>query len=235
MKKIVLIVALFSLFACNDKEVKLPQASLSVMKDIEDHSPIYMFFDLKDKKDTIIEVNRKNSISSTNWVFNIDKRLPLKLVIPEVMKLQEKKKGSSHAKEGSINVFTYSDSVAKNLAFFPFSDVQYKFDEDFSKLLNMESLEKYEEFQHLAINFVKGGAITVEGLEVDRNAFVTYITKLSRFSRDRKLVMLHLNFDKELSYGDYIQNKILAWQATNDKVQIFSFEFIYDQKQSPEM
>ncbi len=50
-----------------------------------------MFFDLKNEKDTLVEVNKKNSISSTNWVFNIDKRLPLKLVIPEVMKLQEKK------------------------------------------------------------------------------------------------------------------------------------------------
>ena len=46
--------------------------------------------------------------------------------------------------------------------------------------------------------------------------------------------MLHLNFDKNLTYGDYIKNKILAWQATNEKVQLSSFEFIYDEKQLPE-
>ena len=46
--------------------------------------------------------------------------------------------------------------------------------------------------------------------------------------------MLHLNFDKNLTDGDYIKNKILAWQATNEKVQLSSFEFIYDEKQLPE-
>ena len=139
MKKLVAIVALMGLFSCNTEEVLLPQESVSVMKDITDHSPIYMFFkteenpDDKEKLDTIIEVNRKNSISSTNWVFNIDKRLPLKLVIPELIELQDKKKSSSHSKAGTMNFFTYSDSVAKNLAFFPFTDVQFKYSKHFSK------------------------------------------------------------------------------------------------------
>ena len=235
MKKIVVIVALFSLFACSDKEVKLPQAELSVMKDIEDHSPIYMFFDLKDKKDTIVEVNKKNSISSTNWVFNIDKRLPLKLLIPEVMELQDKKKGSSHAKEGSINVFTYSDSIAKNLAFFPFTDVQFKMDKDFSKLFIKKNAQQYMNYHNFTVNFKKDNVIIVDGFEVGRKEFVAFIKEFSDFSTDGKLVLLHLNFDKELTYGDYIKNKLLAWQATNEKVELSSFEFIYDANQLPPM
>lgn len=235
MKKIVVIVALFSLFACSDKEVKLPQAELSVMKDIEDHSPIYMFFDLKDKKDTIIEVNKRNSISSTNWVFNIDKRLPLKLVIPEVTKLQEKKKGSSHAKEGSINVFTYSDSIAKNLAFFPFTDVQFKMDKDFSKLFIKKNAQQYMNYHNFTVNFRKDNVIIVDGFEVGRKEFVAFIKEFADFSSDGKLILLHLNFDKELTYGDYIKYKLLAWQATSEKVELSSFEFIYDAKQLPSM
>ena len=235
MKKGILIVALFSLFACGEKEVKLPQAELSVMKDIEDHSPIYMFFDLKNEKDTLVEVNKKNSISSTNWVFNIDKRLPLKLVIPEVMKLQEKKANSSHAREGSINVFIYSDSVAKNLAFFPFTEVQFKFDKDFSKSFIKRHADQYMKYHNFTVNFKKGNAITIDGLEVGNREFVAFVKEFSDFSQDGKMVMLHLNFDKELTYGDYIQNKILAWQATNEKVQLSSYEFIYDEKQLPQM
>ena len=61
------------------------------VSNVVDHSPIYVFFRTKGK-DTLAEVNRKNSIISTNWILNIDKRLPLRLVIPEVMKLQEKKR-----------------------------------------------------------------------------------------------------------------------------------------------
>jgi hypothetical protein len=45
--------------------------------------PIYIFLEQK-KKDTLAEVNRKNSIISTNWILNVDKRLPLRLVIPKL-------------------------------------------------------------------------------------------------------------------------------------------------------
>ncbi|MFV8373111.1 hypothetical protein [Flavobacterium sp. LB2P6] len=38
-------------------------------------------------KDTLAEANRKNSVISTNWILNVDKRLPLGIVIPEIMKL----------------------------------------------------------------------------------------------------------------------------------------------------
>jgi hypothetical protein len=37
-----------------------------------------------------------------------------------------------------------------------------------------------------------------------------------------------------LKYGQYIQNKILAWKATNNEIQLSSFEFVYDEKKLPE-
>ena len=234
MKKLVAIVVLFGLFSCNKKEVQLPQAEVSVLKDIVDYSPIYMFFEIQNQKDTIINVNRKNSISSTNWVYNIDKRLPLKLVVPEVAKLQAKKANSAHAKKNAIDVFSYSDSIGKNLAFFPFTDVKYKLDKEFSKFFIKKHAAEYTPYHNFTINFNKKNAITIDGLEVDRNEFVAFIKEFSDFTNDGKLIMLHLNFDKNLTYDDYIKNKILAWQATNEKVQLSSFEFIYDEKQLPE-
>ena len=49
MKKIVIIVAVMSLFSCSEKEVLLPQAEVSVLKMVMDHSPIYMFFEIENK------------------------------------------------------------------------------------------------------------------------------------------------------------------------------------------
>ena len=152
-----------------------------------------------------------------------------------MIKLQEKKKGSSHAKEGSINVFTYSDSIAKNLAFFPFTDVQFKMDKDFSKLFIKKNAQQYMNYHNFTVNFKKDNVIIVDGFEVGRKEFVAFIKEFSDFSTDGKLVLLHLNFDKELTYGDYIKNKLLAWQATNKKVELSSFEFIYDANQLPPM
>src|SRR6188768_2220655 len=126
MKYLSLLFILVFLFSCNKKDVLLPKANVTIVKDVQDHSPIYIFFKTE-RKDTIAEVNRKNSIISTNWIFNIDKRLPLTLVIPEVMKLQEKKRGEkAHKNEKAENYYSYADSIGKNLAFLPFTKVYYK-------------------------------------------------------------------------------------------------------------
>jgi hypothetical protein len=240
MKKLVALIALIGLFSCNDEEVLLPKESVSVLKEMTDHSPIYMFLkteenpDNKEILDTIVEVNRKNSIASTNWVFNIDKRLPLKLVIPEVMNLQDKKKRSSHSKAVTMYVFTYSDSVAKNIAFFPFTDVEFKFSKHFSKFFIKKHAEHYRNFHNFTVNFNKDNKITVDGMDVSREEFVDYIKEFADFTSDGKITMLHLNFDNRLTYGQYIQNKILAWKATNNEIQLSSFEFVYDEKKLPE-
>jgi hypothetical protein len=125
MKKLLFISVVLLFISCKKQDVQLPKSNKTVLKDIQDHSPVYMFFKVTEK-DTIVDVNRQNTISTTNWVFNIDKRLSLRLVIPEVMKLQEKKKNSSHTKEGAISVYSYADSIGKNLAFLPFTNVVYK-------------------------------------------------------------------------------------------------------------
>jgi biopolymer transport protein ExbD len=125
MKKIIFISAIFLLISCNKEQVQLPKSDRTILKDIKDHSPVYMFFRVNEK-DTTVKVNRQNTISSTNWVYNVDKRLPLKLVIPEINKLQEKKRSSSHKKEGAIDVFSYADSIGNNLAFIPFTKMQFK-------------------------------------------------------------------------------------------------------------
>ena len=127
MKKIIVALLLISLFSCQKKEVLLPQLDETIVADVKDHSPIYMFFETNEK-DTLIDVNRSNSISSTNWLFNIDKRLPLKLVIPEIQKLQAKKEKSAHKSETAENYFTYMDKKKKTLAFLPLVEVEYVFD-----------------------------------------------------------------------------------------------------------
>lgn len=79
------------LFSCGKKEsVLLPKSNRTIVAKVQDYSPIYLFFKTNGN-DTLVEVNRKNAISSTNWIFHIDKRLPLRLVVPEIIKLQAKK------------------------------------------------------------------------------------------------------------------------------------------------
>jgi hypothetical protein len=120
------LVLVFIVLSCGNKEdIKLSKSNVTVMADVKDHSPIYIFFRTKGK-DTLAEVNRKNNIITTNWIFNIDKRLPLRLVIPEVMKLQDRKRNEkAHKSDKTENYYFYTDSVKKNMAFIPFTNVSY--------------------------------------------------------------------------------------------------------------
>lgn len=194
MKKIVFIIVLLSLFACQKKAVLLPQIEQSIVTSVQDHSPIYMFFKTE-RKDTLIDVNRKNSISSTNWIFNIDKRLPLRLVVPELVKLQAKKEGSAHKSATSQNYFSYSDSIQKQLAFIPFT-----------KLTFTQEQPKYG----VNIYFAKNSTVFVNAVEVKKEELKTYLLHLP----NDKSLKFNFCFDKNSLYGDFV--KALVFAKSND-------------------
>lgn len=187
MKKIIVLGFGLLLFSCQDKEVLLPVAKETIVAEVKDHSPIYFFFKLQEN-DTIVDVNRNNSISSTNWLFNVDKRLPLRKVILEVIKLQAKKEGSSHKKETSENYFTYTDTVKKNLAFMPFTQITYK-------------LEK-PDFEVMYFHLDRNDLVHYNELVFSKNQLQEFINKLPNPSR------IYFSFDKGMSFGKYIEYKL---------------------------
>jgi hypothetical protein len=183
----------FLLFSCGNKEdILLPKSNVTIVSDVKDHSPIYIFFRTKGK-DTLAEVNRKNSIISTNWILNIDKRLPLRLVIPEVMKLQEKKRSEvAHKNELAENYYSYADSIGKNMAFLPFTKVYYKM--------------KKPKSGGFLIYFKKGNdLVLVNKTLIKKDEVLDYVYSIDH-AINPKIVLL---FDKNMSFQEYIQNKIL--------------------------
>ncbi|KQO23052.1 hypothetical protein ASF10_10110 [Flavobacterium sp. Leaf82] len=210
MKYFTLIIA-FLLFSCEKKEdVLLPKSNVSIVKDVQDHSLIYIFFKTEGK-DTIADVNRKNSIISTNWILNIDKRLPLRLVIPEVMKLQEKKRAdSAHKNESSENYYSYADSVGKNLAFLPFTKVYYK----------MEKPNR----RNFVFYFRKGKKQVFMGNREIKTAEILKYFYSIKFDKVPDLVFL---FDKDMSYEEYIQHKIVLQKYVTYNLDKLPVEFIF--------
>ena len=206
MKYFTLIV-LFTLFSCGNKEaVLLPKANTTIVKNVVDLSPIYIFFRIKGK-DTLAEVNRKNSIISTNWILNVDKRLPLRLAIPEIMKLQQKKREEkAHKNEKAENYYSYADTIGKNLAFIPFTNVYYKMEKPIGTI----------------IFFNKNNEILIENQVFKKEKLQDLINNV--LPKDVAATFL-FRFDKDLSFGSYIQNKIFIESL---KVEIKSTqEFIY--------
>nr|WP_314839686.1 hypothetical protein [uncultured Flavobacterium sp.] len=205
--KCFIVITLFVLVSCGKQEqVLLPKSNLTIVKEVKDLSPIYIFFSTKGK-DTLAVVNRKNSIISTNWIVNVDKRLPLRLVIPEIIKLQQKKReDKAHKNEKAENYYSYADTIGKNLAFIPFTNVYYEMEKPIGTI----------------IFFNKNNEILIENQVYKKEKLKDLINKV--LPKDVVTTFL-FRFDKDLSFGSYIQNKIFI---ENLKLEMKSnHEFIY--------
>ncbi|MDY0986755.1 hypothetical protein BSF41_02720 [Flavobacterium sp. ACN2] len=210
MKYFTLIIV-FLLFSCGKKEdVLLPKSNVSIVKDVQDHSPIYIFFK-KEGKDTIADLNRKSAIISTNWILNIDKRLPLKVVIPQVIKMQEKKRAdSAHKNENAENYYSYADSIGKNLAFLPFTKVFYKMEKPTAG--------------SFVVYFRKGKKQVFMGNQEIKISEILKQFYSIKFDKVPDLVFL---FDKNMSYEEYIQYKILLQKDVTYNLDTLPVEFIF--------
>lgn len=186
------VIVLFVLLSCGKKEkMELAKAGVSIVKNVDDLSPIYLFFRTKEK-DTLVEVNTNSSIITTNWIINVDKRFPLRIAIPEIMKLQEKKrKEKAHKNELAQNYYSYADSIGKNLAFLPFTDVYYKLGKPKSGVV---------------VYFAENNTILVDAVVVKKEALQHYLNNLP----DQKTHGIKFAIDKNSSFDTYIKTKIFV-------------------------
>ncbi|MHA7941804.1 hypothetical protein ACJOV8_001820 [Formosa sp. 3Alg 14/1] len=214
MKQIFTLFILVLCMSCNmDKELQLAELKHSEITEILDVSPAYVFYNTSEKDS--VELNKQNLISTTNWLVNVDKRLTLQQAIPVIISLQEKKRKSSHKKEGVKNYFTAFNPEVKNLRFIEFTNVNYHVDE------TVEDYVKTSEAQPEILTFNLNGAqfqntdYTVEAL----------VDTLKSKSDQRHAFVL--NFEKELSFQAYMHIKDLLLTITNASVLISTSEFIF--------
>ncbi len=212
MKKYLALIIALALFSCEgNKEIQLPKANKTIVDDVQEHSPIYIFFKMEGK-DTIADVNRKNSIVSTNWIFNIDKRLPLRLVIPELIKLQAKKDGSMHKNEAAENFFSYANDIKKTMAFLPFTKVKYTLDKPKTGLI---------------VYFAKNKKVVVNGIEVKKEELKNYLNQLS----NQKSYQINFCIDKKCSYDDYLKILVFSEELNAFTNKLIEFDrqkqFVY--------
>lgn len=227
MKKI-LVLTLVSLYISCGKEkvIQLPEINHAEISEIIDVSPAYLFYN-EAKKDSI-ELNRKNLISSTNWLINIDKRLTLKQVIPYITVLQNKKLNSSHKKEGTKNYFTCNNTSKKSLGFIEFTDVVYH-TKPFQDYVN--SNPNLDFSNTMKIDFINSEEIHVEFTLFNDTPLVlnkSNFTKHISIALPNKLesVEILLRFNPNLSFQDYITFKSKLSNLNSKNIIISPNEFI---------
>ncbi|MCF6168975.1 hypothetical protein [Lutibacter sp.] len=232
MKKTIFILLAFVLLSCAKKEVQLPTLAEKGLQEIFNHSEVWMFFQVKNN-DTIADINKKNIISTTHWIFNLDKRLPLKTIIPSISKLQYKHANSIHSKEGMHEYFSYADTLSKKLSFLKFDGVIFKTDSLLSKYFIKENHKKYTNFNNINLTFNPNNS-WINDAKMGQGELKTTLLEFIDFSSGGKKTMLHLNFNENLVYQDYLFYKTMIHNFNNENIVTNNIEFIFNQNKVPD-
>jgi hypothetical protein len=225
MKKLLLLFLPFLVFGCAKKEVKIPTLAEKGVQKIQNHSQVWMFFEVQNN-DTITNVNRKNTISTTHWIYNIDKRLPLKTIMPSIIMLQDKHANSMHSEKGMFDYFSYSDTISKRLSFLKFDGVTFKTDGFLSSQF-IENNADYINYHNVHLVFNQN-SVWINGAKTDRLNFKNELAALLKLYAEDKQTMLHLNFNRNLLYWDYLFYRTIIENLSNENILINKNEFIFN-------
>ncbi|MGC6429428.1 MAG: hypothetical protein ACON5F_00130 [Jejuia sp.] len=235
------------LISCgNERELQLPQIDKAEITEIQDVSAAYLFYD-ETQPDSVL-LNRKNLISTTNWLVNVDKRLTLKQAIPHIKFLQSKKKSSSHKNQDAKNYFTCHDLSINNLGFLEFTNLIYnhdkalmdskkdslimndqyyglKKDEHLKGILEHVTLEIYLYFEEN--NLIYGNYYMGRGdiHLLRKNSINEYLKAIDSFLQPLNF-KITANFDADLTFQKYIDYKMLLTSLEGENVKVSNDELI---------
>jgi hypothetical protein len=214
------------MLGCAKKELKIPTLAEKGIQELQNHSQVWLFFEVKNS-DTIAVVNRKNTISTTHWIYNIDKRLPLKAIIPSIVNLQDKHANSMHSEKGMFDYFSYSDTISKKLSFLKFDGVTFETIDKLPQNFVEENAAKNQNYQNIQLVFNQN-SILINTVETDKSNFKNELTTLLKLSSEGKKQMLHLNFNGNLLYQDYLFYRTIIHNLPNENILTNPMEFIFN-------
>ena len=229
MKRILLLTVVSILISCNEKKVvKLPEINHSEISEIRDVSAAYLFYD--ETQPDSLELNRKNLMSTTNWLVNVDKRLTLKQAIPQIKFLQEKKQKSEHKNKHAKNYFTCNDTSKKNLGFVEFTNVVFH-EKPFNDYVSSNSTLDFS--NKMKIDFYSSNEIYLEFPLFDISSVLSKKNKLINnikliLAKEISPVEIILSFNQNLNFQEYITYKRMLSELGLNRVTISNNEFIFN-------
>lgn len=209
-KKIATILTL-ALVSCQEQKVFVPQSDISLQTEVTNFTPVTFLYQEKDNNPQI-EVKDKGIITQTEWIFEVDKRLPLKLVIPEIQRLQDKKIKKAEGKVLS-NYYTYMDTLTKQVAYMPFTQVSYQ----------DASLQMEQNAEKVDVKVTREGLLFVNEKLLEKQTIAEYLQENFPLNQ----VTIYLAFDENLTFNKYLQTKLNLAKIKQENVRISTIEVVY--------
>lgn len=226
MRKFTIILLSFLMIGCAKKELKIPTLAEKGIQEIQNHSQVWLFFEVKNN-DTVAVVNRKNTISTTHWIYNIDKRLPLKAIIPSIIKLQDKHANSMHSEKGMFDYFSYSDTISKKISLLKFDGVTFETIDVLSKNFLEENAANHPNYHNIQLVFNQN-KVLINAVETAQSNFKNDLLAFLKLPDEGKQPMLHLNFNRNLLYQDYLFYRTIINNLSDENILVNKNEIIFN-------
>lgn len=214
------------MIGCAKKELKIPTLAEKGIQEIQNHSQVWLFFEVKNN-DTVAVVNRKNTISTTHWIYNIDKRLPLKAIIPSIIKLQDKHANSMHSEKGMFDYFSYSDTISKKISLLKFDGVTFETIDVLSKNFLEENAANHPNYHNIQLVFNQN-KVLINAVETAQSNFKNDLLAFLKLPDEGKQPMLHLNFNRNLLYQDYLFYRTIINNLSDENILVNKNEIIFN-------
>ena len=215
---IAILMLLVFLMGCQKKEVQLPMIRIPGTTEIQNHSSIWIFFKEQDGDTTAI-LNKGNKILNTHWIFNVDKRLPMKKAVPHLIEMQENRnKDSMHKKEGMLNYFSYADTALEQISLTLFSPVNY---------VEKRPDPEGSELQDPCLTEIEilGDSLKIKDRTVELTKLYSVLSEQACDST--KTPSVRLTYSENLAFQYYLQARVYL---SNREISCDSTEYIYTVK-----
>jgi hypothetical protein len=227
MKNALIVIFALFLIACSneDKTILLPHIETAVINDIKDVSPVFIFFSPK-KKDSI-ELNRKNLISTTNWLFNVDKRHQLQKIMPSIIQLQDKRKDAKlHKNEKARNYFSCNDLEKQTLGFIDFTEVEFTFNDRNTYI--KELINKDNNIENVVMEFKPEGEINIYLPSSHKLRYTQELNNIldADVFKNETPDTIYLAFDGLLNFQEFITYQRQIEKLAENNISIAPKEFI---------
>jgi hypothetical protein len=199
---------------CSKKEVLLPQIPVSGITELYDYSQVWAFYDESNEQNQA-KINKNNTISTTHWIINIDRRLSMHEVTTVIGMVNAKRaKKSMHSAEGKHNYISYANTQDKNISLFEIDSLQIL-------VLDKPSYNQLTEelSQENVLTFNQDSFI----LNQNTYPYNRYIQATFDTIKNQNL---HVFFSKDVDYQQYLEKRIVLTKLLNEKIKVNNTEFM---------
>ena len=228
MKKIICTGLILIFFSCGkDTGVRLAKIENTPVTTVNDAAVTSFFYDVHQPDG--VRVDNPPEAGLKNRVFRIDERLLLRQIIPQLKNEMEKTTGND-----PLKFYFEVIHAEKKRGFLDFSGVHFMASNQFSKFYVKDFPEEHMALLTLGLNFKRHDEITVDGNAVAPSELLAFLENYIDFVSEGKSTRIYLNFDENLTFGEYISKYALVLELITSTTEISRIQFVYNEALLPD-